>query len=103
MHMQPSKSRSTYSTENLRLLFPVLIENGPNRQYLCTCGYARGREHKYDGHIYATVCRTANSQRTVCHDKAVKTLFDFLTKVQPDGHWKLAEAAGGRAGKKCSR
>lgn len=53
---------------------------------------------------YATVCRTANSQRTVCHDKAVKTLFDFLTKVQPDGHWKLAEAAGGRAaGKKCSR
>jgi len=74
----------------LRLLLPV-IENGPN-QYLCTCGYAR--EHQNDGHIHATVCRTANSQRTICHDKAAETLYDFLTKVQPDGHWTLETKVG---------
>ena len=74
----------------MRLLLPV-IENGPN-QYLCTCGYAR--EHLNDGHILATVCRTANSQRTICHDKAAETLYDFLTKVQPDGHWTLETKVG---------
>ena len=78
----------------LRLLLPV-IENAPNQQYLCTCGYAR--EHENDGHVHATVCRTANSQRTFCHDRAVRTLFDFLSKVQPDGHWKLEEKVGSGA------
>ena len=42
----------------------------------------------------ATLCRTANIQRTICHDSVVKTLFDFLTKTLSDGHWRLEQNVG---------
>jgi len=75
----------------LRLLCPV-IENEPYRAHSCICGYAK--HEQADGYYHATVCRTGNSQRTTCHDAAVRVLLNFLSKVQPDSHWALEENVG---------
>ena len=86
-HLRLSSQQYTEALR-LRLGCPIIEGN----RWWCECGYIHNEQR--DGFQHGHVCRVANGHRTHCHDNVVRGLFDFLVKVQPDGHWQMEQTVG---------